>query len=54
MSAAISDIERTFNQRIIMTIMDEKMFALVLVRSGGKPRGEEDFEEMQEDDKKAV
>ena len=39
---------------MIYTIMDEKMFAVVLVRAGGKPLSEEDFEEMQPDDRQAV
>ena len=34
--------------------MDEKMFALVLLRHGGKPKGDEDFEEMKADDKNAI
>ena len=34
--------------------MDEKMFAVVLVRAGGRPRSDEDYEEMQLDDKQAV
>lgn len=37
LSAVISDVQKTFNDRIIFTIMDEKMFACVLVRNGGKP-----------------
>ena len=34
--------------------MDERMFALVLVRSGGKPTSVEDYENMRPDDLKAV
>lgn len=34
--------------------MDEKMFACVLVRNGGKPQGEEDYADMREDDLQAV
>mmetsp|Transcript_14850 Transcript_14850/g.20092 ORF Transcript_14850/g.20092 Transcript_14850/m.20092 type:complete len:183 (+) Transcript_14850:745-1293(+) len=53
-STVISDVQRTFTDRIIHTIMDEQMFALVLVRSGGLPRTDEDFEVMEPDDKQAV
>lgn len=45
-SSAISDIEKVFSERIIYTIMDEKMFAVVLIRAGGRPTSEEDYEEM--------
>lgn len=34
--------------------MDERMFALVLVRNGGKPNGIEDYELMEADDRQAV
>lgn len=50
MSTVISDIQKTFTDRIIFTIMDEKMFACVLIRSGGKPQGEEDYADMLPDD----
>ena len=53
-SAAISDIEKRFTDRMVYTIMDEKMFAVVLVRVGGRPLTEEDYEEMLPDDRQAV
>ena len=53
-NAAICDIEKTFTDRVVYTVMDEKMFAVVLVRAGGRPRSDEDYEEMQLDDKQAV
>lgn len=53
-NTVISDVQRTFTDRIIHTIMDEKMFALVLIRSGGLPRTDEDFEVMLPDDLTAV
>ena len=53
-STVISDIELKFTDRVAHTIMDEKMFAVVLLRNGGKPEGEEEFEEMLPDDQKAV
>ena len=43
-----------FNDRIIYTVMDEQMFCLVLLRNGGRPTSDEDFEEMKDDDKLAV
>ena len=53
-NSVISDIEKKFTERIVYTIMDEKMFAVVLVRAGGRPQTEEDYEEMFPDDKQAV
>ena len=50
----ISDIEKRFTDRVVHTIMDEKMFALILLRHGGKPVSDEDFEEMDATDKNAV
>ena len=50
----ISDIEKRFTDRVVHTIMDEKMFALILLRHGGKPMSDEDFEEMDATDKNAV
>lgn len=34
--------------------MDERMFALILIREGGKPKTDEDFEVMLPDDTHAV
>ena len=48
---AISDIEKVFSERTIYTIMDEKMFAVILLRVGGRPMSDEDYEEMQTDDR---
>ena len=45
-SSVISDIEKVFSERMVYTIMDEKMFAVVLIRAGGRPTSEEDYEEM--------
>ena len=42
-STVISDIDLKFTDRVAHTIMDEKMFAVVLLRNGGKPEGEEEF-----------
>jgi len=53
-STVISDIELKFTDRVAHTIMDEQIISLVLLRNGGKPEGEEEFEEMLPDDKKAV
>lgn len=53
-NSVISDVELRFTDRIIHTVMDERMFALVLVRSGGKPTSDEDYENMLPDDNNAV
>ena len=53
-NTVISDVELSFTDRIIHTIMDERMFALILIREGGKPKTDEDFEVMLPDDTHAV
>lgn len=50
-SAVLSDITLEFNDHVAHTVMDDRMFSLILVRNGGKPRSEEDYEEMLPDDK---
>lgn len=45
-ATAVNDVEREFNKRVVYSIMDEQTDAIVLVRNGGKPEGEEDFEDM--------
>lgn len=47
----LSDITLEFNDHVVHTVMDDSMFSLILIRNGGKPRGEEDYEEMLPDDK---
>ena len=42
---------KIFNDRVIYSVMDEQMFALGLLRNGGKPQGQEDFDEMMPDDR---
>ena len=54
MSTAISDLDRTFTKRMVLTIMHEEQSALILLRKGGRPKGEEDYEEMDDYERSAV
>ena len=54
MSAAISDLDHTFTKRMVFTIMHEAQSALILLKKGGKPKGEEDYDEMEQYEKNAV
>lgn len=53
-STVITDIELRFTDRVAHTIMDEQIISMVLLRNGGKPEGDEEFEEMLPDDRQAV
>ena len=50
----ISDVERKFTERAVRLIMHESPFFGVLIRKGGKPETEEDFEDLAGEDKQAV
>ena len=39
---------------MVMTIMHEEQSALILLKKGGKPKGEEDYEEMEPYERNAV
>ena len=54
MSAAIADLDQTFTKRMVFTIMHETQSALIMLRKGGKPKGDEDFDEMEAYEKNAV
>ena len=54
MSTAISDLDQTFTKRMVLTIMHEEQSALILLKKGGEPKGEEDYEEMDGHERKAV
>ena len=53
-SSVVTDVKKVFDDRIIHTVMDEQMFVVALIRSGGRPKSLEDYEEMADDDKNAV
>ena len=50
----ICDIERKFTERIVRVVMQDHLFFGVLLRKGGKPETDEDFEELIGEDKQAV
>lgn len=50
----MSDVHRTFNKRVAYSIMEDQTDAIILLRSGGKPSGEEDFEEMDKTEHRIV
>ena len=54
LSTSISDLDLTFSKRMVMTIMHEEQSALILLKKGGKPKGEEDYEEMEPYERNAV
>ena len=46
LATAISDIETVFSKRVVYSIMQEETNAIMLLRTGGKPKDVEDFEDM--------
>lgn len=54
LATAINDIERVFSKRVVFNVMNEQTDSIILLRNGGRPIGDEDFEDMAKIEQRLV
>lgn len=54
MATAINDVQRVFSKRVAYSVMHDQTDVVILIRNGGRPQSEEDFDEMPKTETRIV
>ena len=54
LTTAINDVQRVFSKRVAYNVLQDQTDVVILIRAGGKPETEEDFDELTKSEMRIV